>query len=97
MADDIDVVHICTPNHLHEPLALGALAAGKHVVCEKPLAIDAAGAARGPPRRGMPPGSSPCRSCTASTRWSARAGPWSSDGTVGTIRLLHGSYQQDWL
>ena len=37
---DIDVVHICTPNHLHHPLAEAALAAGKHVVCEKPLALD---------------------------------------------------------
>ncbi|HEY7070133.1 MAG TPA: Gfo/Idh/MocA family oxidoreductase, partial [Acidimicrobiales bacterium] len=33
-AEGIDVVHICTPNHLHEPLALKALAAGKHVVLE---------------------------------------------------------------
>ena len=39
---DVDVVHICTPNHLHRPLAEAALAAGKHVVCEKPLALDAA-------------------------------------------------------
>src|SRR5262245_62569926 len=36
---DVDVVHICTPNHLHEPLALAALAGGKHVVCEKPVAL----------------------------------------------------------
>ncbi len=43
---DVDVVHICTPNHLHLPLAEAALAAGKHVVCEKPLALDAAGAQR---------------------------------------------------
>jgi predicted dehydrogenase len=40
-ADDVDVVHICTPNHLHLPLAEAALAAGKHVICEKPLALDA--------------------------------------------------------
>jgi predicted dehydrogenase len=37
-ADDVDVVHVCVPNHLHHELALAALAAGKHVVCEKPLA-----------------------------------------------------------
>ena len=43
---DVDVVHICTPNHLHVPLAEAALAAGKHVICEKPLALDAAGAQR---------------------------------------------------
>ena len=43
---DVDVVHICTPNHLHLPLAEAALAAGKHVICEKPLALDGAGAQR---------------------------------------------------
>ena len=43
---EVDVVHICTPNHLHVPLAEAALRAGKHVVCEKPLAVEAAGAAR---------------------------------------------------
>ncbi|MFE7068262.1 Gfo/Idh/MocA family protein [Microbacterium sp. NPDC057658] len=44
-ADDIDVVHICTPNATHADLALRALRAGKHVVCEKPLATTAADAA----------------------------------------------------
>src|SRR5678815_3881445 len=34
----VDVIHICTPNHLHADLARRALVAGKHVVCEKPLA-----------------------------------------------------------
>lgn len=42
---DVDVVDICTPNHLHAEMAQAALAAGKHVYCEKPLAIDAAEAA----------------------------------------------------
>lgn len=54
-ADDVDVVHICTPNSLHLGQATAALAAGKHVICEKPLAttvsdaaalVDAANAAR---------------------------------------------------
>src|SRR5687768_2437839 len=36
----VDVVHICTPNHLHEQVAALALEAGKHVICEKPLALD---------------------------------------------------------
>ncbi len=44
-AQDIDVVHICTPNASHADLALTALDAGKHVICEKPLATSS-GAAR---------------------------------------------------
>ena len=42
----IDAVSICTPNAYHEPVALAALDAGKHVICEKPLALDYAGAKR---------------------------------------------------
>jgi predicted dehydrogenase len=36
---DIDVVHICTPNFLHYPQTKAVLEAGKHVICEKPLAV----------------------------------------------------------
>lgn len=36
---DIDVVDICTPNHLHKEMALAAAAAGKHIYCEKPLGL----------------------------------------------------------
>jgi len=48
---DIDVIDICTPSAYHAPLAIAALEAGKHVICEKPLAptpadIDAMIAAR---------------------------------------------------
>ncbi|HTN55575.1 MAG TPA: Gfo/Idh/MocA family oxidoreductase, partial [Microbacterium sp.] len=44
--DDIDIVDICTPGHTHAEIALAALAAGKHVLCEKPLANDVAEADR---------------------------------------------------
>ncbi len=43
---DVDVVDITTPNHLHEEMALTAIAAGKHVYCEKPLAPSVEGARR---------------------------------------------------
>jgi len=39
---DIDVVHNTTPNHLHLPVSLAVLAAGKHVISDKPLALNAA-------------------------------------------------------
>jgi predicted dehydrogenase len=38
----IDAVDLCLPTHLHEPAALAALAAGKHVLIEKPMALDGA-------------------------------------------------------
>jgi len=94
---DVDVVHICTPNHLHLPLAEAALAAGKHVICEKPLALDAAGAqqlvdvaAGAGLQAGVPfvyryyPTVREARERVAS-------------GQTGPVRLIHGAYLQDWL
>ena len=40
--DDVDLVDISTPNNVHKPIAVAAAKAGKHVVCEKPLAMNAA-------------------------------------------------------
>lgn len=96
-APDIDVVHICTPNHLHAPLAEAALAAGKHVVCEKPLALDAAEA-----ERLVAAAESAGR--VAAVPFVYRFYPTIREarervagGTTGPLHLLHGSYLQDWL
>lgn len=43
-SDHVDAVSICTPNFTHVPIALKALREGKHVLVEKPMAIDSAGA-----------------------------------------------------
>jgi predicted dehydrogenase len=44
--DELDAVVIATPNHLHEPHALSALAAKRHVLCERPLALTSRGVER---------------------------------------------------
>jgi predicted dehydrogenase len=96
-APDVDVVHICTPNDLHVPLAHAALDAGKHVICEKPLAVDAAHAAelvRTADAAGV----------VATVPFVYRFYPLVREararvasGAVGSLRLIHGCYLQDWL
>ena len=96
-AEDVDVVHICTPNHLHAPLAQTALAAGKHVVCEKPLAVDAAQARRltdaasGTGRQATVPFVYRYYPTVREARERVR------QGETGPVRLIHGTYLQDWL
>ncbi|MCI3270764.1 Gfo/Idh/MocA family protein [Streptomyces cylindrosporus] len=95
--DGVDVVHICTPNHLHAPLAVRALAAGKHVICEKPLALtsaEAAGLVEAANSSGR----------IATVPFVYRYYPLVREarerlhsGKAGRLRLMHGSYLQDWL
>ena len=40
--EDIDVIHVCTPNSSHAEISIAAMKAGKHVMCEKPMAKTAA-------------------------------------------------------
>jgi predicted dehydrogenase len=96
-ADDIDVVHVCTPNYLHLPLALAALESGKHVVCEKPLAMERAGALRlteaaaASGRQDAVPFVYRYYPTVREARERVRA------GITGRVRLIHGTYLQDWL
>jgi predicted dehydrogenase len=94
---DVDVVHICTPNHLHLPLAELALAAGKHVVCEKPLALDAAGARRlvqAAAGTGLQTAVPFVYRYYPTVREARRR---VHEDETGELRLLHGAYLQDWL
>jgi len=96
-ADGVDVVHVCTPNSLHGPLVRLALAAGKHVICEKPLSTDAADAdelADLAGRSGLVnavPFVYRYHSMAAEARHRVRS------GAIGGVRLMHGHYLQDWL
>jgi predicted dehydrogenase len=99
-ADDIDVVDICTPGDSHCEIALAALAAGKHVLCEKPLAntveearamVAAAETARAGGFRSMcgfnyrrVPAVTYLRQLVAA-------------GRLGTIRHVRAVYLQDWI
>jgi len=95
--DRIDVVHLTTPNHLHYPQVKQALAAGKHVVCEKPLALTAA-ESRDLVELADAAGVVHC------TNFMARFYPLVqqarsllNEGSLGEIWNVHGSYLQDWL
>ncbi len=96
-ARDIDVVHICTPNSTHAPLAQLALRAGKPVICEKPLATsvgDAEKLVAAVAETGL----------VATVPFVYRYYPTVREarariaaGEPGPLWLLHGSYLQDWL
>jgi predicted dehydrogenase len=97
-SDDVDVVHVCTPNHLHLPIALAALARGKHVVCEKPIALDVAGAAE------LYAAAQSSRGTVVTVPLVYRYYPTVReararlrDGADGDVRLISGGYLQDWL
>jgi predicted dehydrogenase len=97
-AAEVDLVCICTPNHLHASLAQRALDAGKHVICEKPLATDVADAQR------LADLATAGRSCAA-VPFAYRYYPTVREarervrtaGARAAVHLIHGGYLQDWL
>jgi len=94
---DIDVVHLATPNHLHHPHAKAALLAGKHVVCEKPLAMTAK-------ESGELVQLAAEKKLVNVVNFNIRMYPMSQQahsmvqsGELGEVFILQGSYLQDWL
>ena len=93
----VEVVHICVPNAMHFAYAEAALSAGKHVVCEKPLATTVADAqtlVELAAQRGL----------VATVPFVYRFHPMVReararirDGQLGPLQLIYGSYLQDWL
>jgi predicted dehydrogenase len=95
--DRVQVVHLTTPNHLHHPQVRAVLAAGKHVVCEKPLALTSAESSE-LLRLAEESGLVHC------TNYNIRFYPLLHearqrvlDGEVGRVWNVHGTYIQDWL
>lgn len=92
----VDVVLVLTPNHLHAEQAVAAARAGKHVVCEKPLARDAAEAAAmlaAAEQAGV------VHCCAFNYRWVPavqRARELIASGALGRIRHFRGTYRQSW-
>ncbi|MCK3768800.1 Gfo/Idh/MocA family oxidoreductase [Microbacterium aerolatum] len=98
--DDIDVVDIVTPGDSHAEIAIAALAAGKHVLCEKPLAnsVEEAEAMEQAARDAAAHG---IRAMVGFTYRRVPAVTLMRDmiaaGRIGTIRQVRASYRQDWL
>ena len=94
---DIDVVHLATPNYLHYPHAKAALLAGKHVVCEKPLAMNTIESAELVKLAAQ-------KKLVNAINFNIRMYPMSQQarsmvqsGEIGDLFILQGSYLQDWL
>ena len=98
--DDIDIIDICTPGNTHAEIAVAALEAGKHVLCEKPLANTVAeaeamaAAAAEAAKHGV-------RAMVGFTYRRAPAVSFArqlvASGRIGQIRHVRGQYLQDWL
>jgi predicted dehydrogenase len=95
--ESVDVVHVCTPNNVHYQQAEAALRAGKHVMCEKPLAMN--------PRETaalveLARKAGKVGAVTYNVRYypmCQEAHALVQSGAIGEPRIVHGGYLQDWL
>ncbi|MEZ4869834.1 MAG: Gfo/Idh/MocA family oxidoreductase [Caldilineaceae bacterium] len=93
----IGVVHITSPNHLHYPQVKAALLAGKHVVCEKPLAMTAIESAE---LVALAMETQRVNAVNFNIRFyplAQHARSLVRSGQIGDIYIVQGSYLQDWL
>jgi predicted dehydrogenase len=97
MDPEIDIVHLATPNLLHHPHAKAALLAGKHVVCEKPLAMTSTESAELVKLAAE-------KNRVNAVNFNIRMYPMVQQarsmvqsGEIGDLFILQGSYLQDWL
>ncbi|WP_430790462.1 Gfo/Idh/MocA family protein [Actinoplanes sp. G11-F43] len=98
--DDIDLIDVCTPGDSHAEIAIAALAAGKHVLCEKPLAntIDEARAMAAAAVRAEAGGvRSMCGFNYRRVPAVALMRRLVADGRIGEIRHIRAVYLQDWI
>ena len=94
---DVHVVHNTTPNYLHVPVILAALAKGKHVVSDKPLAMTGADARR---LRDAANSAGVVHAVTFNYRGNPlvqQAREMIAAGELGDVHFIHGAYLQDWL
>lgn len=97
LAADVDAVHLTTPNHLHYPQVKAVLAAGKHCVCEKPLAMTSEESAE---LLELARASGLVHCTNFNIRFYPQTQEASSlvrSGTIGDVWTVHGGYLQDWL
>lgn len=95
---EVDVVHIATPNRRHRDMVIGALDAGKHVVCEKPLATSSVETSELVERARKTP------ALVTAVNYNVRFYPLAlqarelvQTGAIGRVLSARGAYIQDWL
>jgi predicted dehydrogenase len=93
----VDVVHVTSPNHAHFPQVKAILAAGKHVICEKPLAMTSAQSAE--MVKIARASGKVCAVCYNIRFYplNQQARGMVASGELGDIRFVSGHYHQDWL
>ncbi len=98
--EDIDLIDICTPGDTHAEIAIAALRAGKHVLCEKPLANSVEEAQRMTKAASEAAANGVMAMCGFTYRRTPALALFRrmvADGRLGVLRQVRAQYLQDWL